>query len=235
MESHLVSEADGLIRLLAPPFDRTSHDPGYIRGYLPGVRENGGQYTHAALWAVRALAEAGRSERAAPLLEMLSPVSHARTPEEVDVYRTEPYVMAADVYGVEPHVGRGGWSWYTGSAGWMFRVALESILGFDVRGGRFLALRPCVPEGWPGFAVRYRLPGGETLYEVVVERGAGATRATTVAWLDDAPLAVEDGEVLVPLVDDGDTHRVRVRLGDDVRRRYAPRSSAMPLERATSA
>ncbi|MGH7447734.1 MAG: GH36-type glycosyl hydrolase domain-containing protein, partial [Longimicrobiales bacterium] len=117
LEEHLVSEEDGLIRLLTPPFDRTPHDPGYIRGYLPGVRENGGQYTHGALWAVRALAEAGRVERAASLLEMLSPVSHTRTPQEVAVYQAEPYVIAADVYGEPPHVGRGGWTWYTGSSG----------------------------------------------------------------------------------------------------------------------
>ncbi|HYR08218.1 MAG TPA: hypothetical protein VEQ60_10635, partial [Longimicrobium sp.] len=135
MERHLVSERDGIIRLLTPAFDRTPHDPGYIKGYLPGVRENGGQYTHAALWAVRALAQAGRTERAARLLAMTSPVSHGRTPDEVAVYQAEPYVIAADVYGVEPHVGRGGWTWYTGSAGWMFRVALESVLGVTLRGG----------------------------------------------------------------------------------------------------
>src|SRR5690606_4187172 len=129
MEEHLVSEEEGIIRLLTPAFDRTPHDPGYIKGYLPGVRENGGQYTHGALWAVRAVAEAGRTERAARLLEMISPVSHGRTPEEVATYRVEPYVIAADVYGVAPHVGRGGWTWYTGSAGWMYRVALESVLG----------------------------------------------------------------------------------------------------------
>src|SRR5690606_5162248 len=117
MEAHLVSENDGIIRLLTPPFDRTPHDPGYIKGYVAGVRENGGQYTHAALWAVRALAEAGRADRAARLLAMLSPVSHARTPGDVAVYQVEPYVVAADVYGVAPHVGRGGWTWYTGSAG----------------------------------------------------------------------------------------------------------------------
>jgi cyclic beta-1,2-glucan synthetase len=117
----------------------------------------------------------------------------------------------------------------------MFRVALESVLGFDVREGRLLALRPCIPEGWPGFTVRFRLPGGETAYEVVVERGRGAARATTAAWLDGAPLAVEGGEVVIPLVDDGAAHRVRVRLGDDAGRRYAPCSSAMPLEPATEA
>jgi cyclic beta-1,2-glucan synthetase len=117
----------------------------------------------------------------------------------------------------------------------MFRVALESILGFELRAGRTLALRPCLPDAWPGFTARYRLPGGETVYEIVVERGEGSERATTAAWLDDAPLAVERGAVLVPLTDDGAVHRVRVRLGDDAGRRYAPRASAAPLELTTSA
>ncbi len=217
LEEHLVSERDGIIRLLTPAFDRTPHDPGYIKGYLPGVRENGGQYTHGALWAVRALAEAGRCERAARLLEMLSPVSHGRTPEEAAVYRAEPYVVAADVYGVEPHVGRGGWTWYTGSAGWMFRVALESVLGFTVRGGDTLVLRPCIPAAWPGFTVRHRLPDGRTTYEVVVTRGA-ATRAS----LDGADVPQDGAAVRVPLARDGAAHRVEVVLGPDAAPVYAP-------------
>ena len=138
LETELVSEEERLIRLLAPPFDRTAHDPGYIKGYVPGVRENGGQYTHAALWAVQALFEAGRTARAAALLEMLSPTSHARSAEEVATYQVEPYVIAADVYGAAPHVGRGGWTWYTGSAGWMFRVIIETLLGCRREGGEIL-------------------------------------------------------------------------------------------------
>jgi cyclic beta-1,2-glucan synthetase len=224
LEEHLVSEREGIIRLLTPAFDRTPHDPGYIKGYLPGVRENGGQYTHGALWAVRALAEAGRSERAAPLLEMLSPASRTRTPEGVGVYRTEPYVIAADVYGVAPHVGRGGWTWYTGSAGWMFRVMLESVLGFTLRGGDRLVLRPCVPAAWPCFTVRYRLPDGETTYEVVATRGElgdGEMKAS----LDGRALAPEDGAVVVPLARDGGTHRVELVLGPGAAPRYVPRGS----------
>lgn len=205
LEEHLVSEREGIIRLLTPAFDRTPHDPGYIKGYLPGVRENGGQYTHGALWAVRALAEAGRRHRAARLLEMVSPVAHARTPGEVAVYRTEPYVIAADVYGVAPHVGRGGWTWYTGSAGWMFRVALESVLGLTLQGGRFLCLRPCIPDDWPGFTLRYRHAGAT--YEIAVTRGGEAS-----ATLDGEPLAHEDGAVLVPLRGGGVVHRVEVVL-----------------------
>ncbi|HET8655459.1 MAG TPA: hypothetical protein VFL93_08070 [Longimicrobiaceae bacterium] len=208
MDEQLVSEREGIIRLLTPPFDRTPNDPGYIKGYLPGVRENGGQYTHGALWAVRALAGAGRCERAAPLLEMLSPVAHSRTPGEVAVYRTEPYVVAADVYGVAPHVGRGGWTWYTGSAGWMYRVMLESVLGFEIRGGRALALRPCIPESWPGFRLRYRLPGGDTVYDLRVTRGTSPDGLR--AREDGHPLPVEDGAVVVPLRDDDREHVVEV-------------------------
>jgi cyclic beta-1,2-glucan synthetase len=225
MEEHLVSEREGIIRLLTPAFDRTPHDPGYIKGYLPGVRENGGQYTHGALWGVRALAELGRHERAAPLLEMLSPVSHGRTPAEVATYQTEPYVVAADVYGVEPHVGRGGWTWYTGSAGWLYRVALESVLGLRVEGGDRLVLRPCIPAAWPGFLLRYRLPGGDgTTYELSVERAPTPGARTTVRVDGEADgAAVEDGAVVVALRHDGRTHRVDVALGDDVGPRYVAR------------
>jgi cellobiose phosphorylase len=219
MERHLVSEPDGIIRLLTPAFDRTPHDPGYIKGYLPGVRENGGQYTHAALWAVRALAQAGRTERAARLLAMISPVSHGRTPEEVAVYQAEPYVIAADVYGVEPHVGRGGWTWYTGSAGWMFRVALESVLGVTLSGGDALGLRPCVPRDWPGFTVRYRLPDGATTYEIAVTREDGdGIRGSA----DGVELQSADGALRIPLTRDGGEHRVDVVLGRDFAPVYAP-------------
>ncbi|HEU4563907.1 MAG TPA: hypothetical protein VFS05_04620 [Gemmatimonadaceae bacterium] len=211
MEAQLVSEEERIIRLLTPAFDKTPHDPGYIKGYLPGVRENGGQYTHGALWAVRALAEAGRCERAAPLLAMLSPVSHTRTPDEVAVYMAEPYVIAADVYGVAPHVGRGGWTWYTGSAGWMFRVALESILGMELVDGDRILLRPCIPDAWPGFTLRWRLPGGETTYEIVVRRGPNPEGETTVR-IDGEAGVVEDGAIVIPLVPDGGLHSVVVGL-----------------------
>lgn len=220
LERHLVSEDEGIIRLLTPAFDRTPHDPGYIKGYLPGVRENGGQYTHAALWAVRALAQAGRTERAARLLAMLSPVSHGRTPDEVAVYRAEPYVVAADVYGVAPHVGRGGWTWYTGSAGWMFRVALESVLGVTLDGGGALRLRPCVPRDWPGFTVRWRLGDG-TRYEIAVTReDGGGIRGR----LGDRALEAAGGVLRIPLARDGGEHRVDVLLGRDFAPAYAPRA-----------
>jgi N,N'-diacetylchitobiose phosphorylase len=204
LEDHLVSEDEGLIRLLAPPFDRTPNDPGYIKGYLPGVRENGGQYTHGVLWSVRALAEAGRCERAAPLLEMLSPVTRGGA-DNVHRYMVEPFVIAADVYGVAPHVGRGGWTWYTGSAGWMYRIALESILGLQLHEGREIRLKPCIPLDWTGFSLRYRRVDG-TVYDIEVARGDWA------GMMDGRALKVSDGAVIVPLLADGATHAVRLTI-----------------------
>ncbi|MBI5837868.1 MAG: glycosyl transferase [Candidatus Eisenbacteria bacterium] len=213
VEEHLVSEAEGLIRLLAPPFENTAHDPGYIKGYVAGVRENGGQYTHAALWVVRALAELGRADRAARLLEMLGPVAHTSTPEQVRRYQVEPYVVAADVYGAPPHAGRGGWTWYTGSAGWMYRVALESVLGLTVEGGDTLRLKPCVPPEWPEYRVRYRVPGTGCRYDIQVINTAGGSGIVKSARLDGAPIEVEAGAVRVPLTRGADSHRVDVVLG----------------------
>jgi len=227
MERDLVSEKEKLIRLLTPAFDKTPHDPGYIKGYLPGVRENGGQYTHGVLWGVRALAEMGRTERATKLLEMLSPITHGRTPAEVDVYRVEPYVIAADVYGVAPHVGRGGWTWYTGSAGWMYRVALESLLGLTIVGGDRLELRPCVPGSWPGFSVRMRLADKRTRYEIVLTRAAAGVNETQI-HVDGEVVsdAIVNGAASIALVRDGGAHRVEVALANDLTPRYAPASAA---------
>ena len=204
-----------MIRLLTPPFDVTAHDPGYIKGYVPGVRENGGQYTHAALWFVRALAELGRRERAADLLAELSPVHHARTAAEVAVYQVEPYVVAADVYGAEPHVGRGGWTWYTGSAGWMYRVALESVLGFTVEGGDTLVLRPRIPDDWPGFAIRYRPPGRTGALEISVDNPERRADAVVSAAVDGEPVEIHNGAARLPLPGDDAPHRINVRLGGD--------------------
>ncbi len=158
VEEQLVCMEAGMIRLLAPPFDRTPNDPGYIKGYLPGIRENGGQYTHGVLWAVRAFAEMGHGTKAVELLRMLSPVWHTSTPERTETYQTEPYVVVADIYGEPPHVGRGGWTWYTGSAGWMFRVAVESIFGLSVDRGRALVVKPAISKSWPRCRMTYRLP-----------------------------------------------------------------------------
>jgi cyclic beta-1,2-glucan synthetase len=202
LERHLVREDVGIL-LLTPPFDRTAHDPGYIKGYLPGVRENGAQYTHAALWAVLATAMRGDGERAFELFQMLNPLERTRTPEEVETYRTEPYVVAADVYSARGHVGRGGWTWYTGSASWMYRVALEAILGLTVRGDRF-RVDPRVPAAWPELRIEYR--HGGAVYEVVVERPHAARSGAQQVWLDGRAL---EGE-WVPLADDGAHHTVRI-------------------------
>jgi cellobiose phosphorylase len=219
MEVQLVNEDDGIIRLLAPPFNLTNNDPGYIKGYLPGVRENGGQYTHGVLWAVRALAEHGRCERAAPLLEMLSPVTHGALPQRAARYQVEPYVVAADIYGVAPHVGRGGWTWYTGSAGWMYRIALESVLGLELVRGETIRLRPCIPSAWPGFSLRYRLPDG-TVYRIAVDRTDGPS---SMVMDDGAAAPAREGALHIPLLRDGSEHQVRVRLGTDVGQCYVPR------------
>ena len=213
VEQRLIAPADGIIRLLTPPFDAGSHDPGYIKGYVPGVRENGGQYTHAALWVVQALAELRRHDRVAALLEMLTPIAHTRTPDGVERYRLEPYVLAGDVYGVAPHVGRGGWSWYTGAAGWMVRVALESLLGLRLVGGEQLLLRPCVPHDWPQFAMRVRVGGAKTVYEFDVRNPSRNATAIQSATLDGTSLRVDGEQTRIPLLHDGQLHRVQVVLG----------------------
>jgi cyclic beta-1,2-glucan synthetase len=204
MEEHLVREDERMLVLLTPPFDRTPHDPGYIKGYLPGVRENGAQYTHAALWAVLATALRGQGDRAFELYQMLNPLTHARTPDEVERYRVEPYVVAADVYTAAGQVGRGGWTWYTGSASWMYRVGLESILGFTRRGDT-LRIDPCVPESWPEIGIEYRF--GAATYAITVLRPADVRRAGAEVSLDGRML---DG-ASIPLRDDGARHEVIVR------------------------
>jgi len=212
VEETLVDEEAGMIRLLHPPFDRMDSDPGYIKGYLPGVRENGGQYTHGVLWFVRAMAEVGHGSRAAQLLKMLSPVSHTATPGQVDTFKTEPYVIAADVYGEQPHVGRGGWSWYTGSAGWMFRVALESILGLGIEEGTTLRIDPRIDEEWPQYSIHYRSPDDETLYEITVFNPHGKQHGVTSAKLDGESISVSEGVARIPILSDGAVHQVEVCL-----------------------
>jgi len=204
-EERLVRNEARLLTLLTPPFDEGSHDPGYIKGYLPGVRENGAQYTHAALWSVLAVAMRGDGDHAFALLDMLNPLTHATTPEQVATYKVEPYVIAADVYTADGQLGRGGWTWYTGSASWFYRVALESILGVTKQGDR-LTIRPCVPASWPGYRVDYRV--GRTLYQIDVQlHPAGATRRDLSVVVDGR--LMQDATIL--LVDDGTTHRVVVR------------------------
>jgi cyclic beta-1,2-glucan synthetase len=179
-----------------------------VKGYPPGIRENGGQYTHAACWFAKALALLGRNEDAAQVLEWLTPVWHTRSREETDRYMVEPYVIAADVYFGEPHTGRGGWTWYTGSAAWFYRVVLETLLGFSIANGDEVLLRPRVPSTWPGFQLRYRHGNRGTFYEIEASRSEGIGSS-----LDGAPLEIVDGVVRFQTVDDGKTHSVALRLG----------------------
>jgi cyclic beta-1,2-glucan synthetase len=201
LDKHLVKRDAGIIQLLDPPFDRSALDPGYIKGYVPGVRENGGQYTHAAIWATMAFAAMGDTRRAWELLHMISPISHG-SGERIDVYKVEPYVVAADVYYGGIHDGRGGWTWYTGSAGWMYRLIMESLLGLRVE-GESLYIDPVLPPDWTEYGLSYR--HRETDYQIVVHVGQGESRRIL---LNGKPI---DGDRL-PLVDDGGEHHVDVYL-----------------------
>ncbi len=203
LETHLVRKHDRLLVLLTPPFDKSAHDPGYIKGYLPGVRENGAQYTHAALWAVLATAMRGDGERAFEQFQMINPLSHAVTKSDVETYKVEPYVVAADVYTAEGQVGRGGWTWYTGSASWMYRVGLEGILGFEKRGDQ-LFIAPRAPKSWPEYNIRYRF--GATEYDITVRHTGGHERGGPRVELDGVAMTGES----IPLRDDGVAHRVVV-------------------------
>lgn len=204
LEQHLVDEPHRLLPLLTPAFDQTAQDPGYIRGYLPGVRENGAQYTHAALWAVLATALQGDGDRAFELFQMLNPLTHSRTPAEVETYKVEPYVVAADVYTAAGQTGRGGWTWYTGSASWMYRVGLEGILGFRKQGDR-LFIEPRAPAAWAEYSIEYR--HGGSVYAIVVRNGTGAAWGASAVTLDG--VVVPAGGI--PLVDDGRRREVVVR------------------------
>ncbi len=213
VEQHLIDKANGLIRLLTPPFVDAAEDPGYIRGYVAGVRENGGQYTHAACWVIEALARLGRRNRALPLLIMLSPLAHTRDRAAIARYGLEPYVVAADIYGATPHIGRGGWSWYTGSAGWVYRIAVECLLGLSLADGDSLRIKPCVPDDWPDYRLRYRLPESQTSYQIDVRNPNRHTATIVDAQLDDESLPLVEGAAQLSIVDDGRPHRVLIILG----------------------
>jgi cyclic beta-1,2-glucan synthetase len=199
----LVRPDDGLILLLKPPFDHGKLEPGYIKGYVPGIRENGGQYTHAATWVVLAAALLGDGSRAQALFDLLNPIRHSEDRTKIERYRIEPYVVAGDVYGVAPHVGRGGWSWYTGAAGWLYRVALEAILGLRLHGER-MTINPCIPVQWQSFALIVRR--GSATYHITVDNAAGAERGARQVLLDEQPCAPD----AIPCADDGRAHVVRV-------------------------
>jgi cyclic beta-1,2-glucan synthetase len=195
-----------VVLLFAPPFDKTPHDPGYIKGYTPGIRENGGQYTHAALWVAWAFAELGDGDRAEALFRLLNPIYHGDTPDKAARYKVEPYVVAADVYSKPPNAGRGGWTWYTGSAGWMYRLGLEAILGIH-RVGQALQINPCIPKSWTGYQMMYR--EGETTFQIRVENPSGVNRGVRQVALDGKVLPGNE----IPLLCDGNQHQAHVLMG----------------------
>jgi cyclic beta-1,2-glucan synthetase len=198
------------VQLLDPPFDRSAthaadyHDPGYIAAYVPGVRENGGQYTHAAIWATMAFAELGEAAKAWELLGLINPIHHGNSAAGIATYKVEPYVLAADVYAVAPHTGRGGWTWYTGSAGWMYRLIVESLLGLR-RKGDSLHISPCIPAHWPAYSMDYRYK--ETTYCITVTQTPTEHDGRGVC-VD----GIEQTDRSIHLVDDGREHRVEIRM-----------------------
>ena len=211
LDEHLVRRDHKLIQLLDPPFDKSAMNPGYIKGYVPGVRENGGQYTHAAVWAAMAFAAQNDSRRAWELMDLINPLNHGRDLQDVAIYKAEPYVVAADVYGVAPHTGRGGWTWYTGSAGWFYRLMLESLLGLS-REANNLRINPCLPESWNTYSINYRF--GSTGYRIVV------TQLPADADVNGDKMKLDGVELeppCIPLVDDQQEHQVEIIL-----RRAAP-------------
>ncbi len=206
LESYLVKRDEGLIMLLTPPFDKGDLNPGYIKGYVPGVRENGGQYTHAAIWVVMAFAKMGNGDKAWELYNMINPINHARTPMEAARYKVEPYVMAADVYAVHPNIGRGGWTWYTGAAGWMYRVGIEYLLGLKKRGD-MLIIDPCIPRGWDEYGIDYRYQS--TKYAINIKNPEGINRGVINVKLDGTVMENKT----IPLTNDGVKHKIEVILG----------------------
>ncbi|PWT93836.1 MAG: hypothetical protein C5B55_03765, partial [Blastocatellia bacterium] len=211
VEQYLIRRGDGLVILFTPPFDQSPIDPGYIKGYVPGVRENGGQYTHAAIWTLIAFSMLGDGDRAGELFSLLNPINHSSTRAGLHKYRVEPYVAAGDVYAVPPHTGRGGWTWYTGSAGWMYRAGLESILGFRLRANR-LMIDPCVPRWWREFEITYR--HGNAVYRIKVENPMGVSKGIASMELDGAPQT----RLEIPLSDEPQQHTVRVVMGTTTER-----------------
>jgi cyclic beta-1,2-glucan synthetase len=207
VDRQLVLRPEGLVLLLTPPFDRTPLDPGYIKGYGPGIRENGGQYTHAAVWTVIAFAALGDGDKATELFRMLNPIHRTSSRASVQRYKVEPYVVAGDIYAETPHVGRGGWTWYTGSAGWLYRAGMEWILGFRVR-GMMLSIDPCIPRNWSSYSINFRYHSAT--YQIRVDNPSGVSRGVGLTELDGKLLP---GPANIPLADDGAVHQVHIVLG----------------------
>jgi cyclic beta-1,2-glucan synthetase len=207
VEQNLIRRGDALILLLTPPFNHTTHDPGYIKGYVPGIRENGGQYSHAAVWTLIAFAAMGDGNKAGELFRMLNPVNRSNSRASIQRYKVEPYVMAGDIYGEAPHVGRGGWTWYTGSSGWLYRAGVEWILGFRVR-GMSLSIDPCIPRNWPSYSVKFRYHS--SVYNIQVQNPSNVARGVALTEVDGKILP---GSATIQLEDDGATHTIRIVMG----------------------
>ncbi|MGZ4996132.1 MAG: GH36-type glycosyl hydrolase domain-containing protein, partial [Methylobacter sp.] len=207
VREYLIQYGDDLVLLFTPPFDKTSLDPGYIKGYLPGVRENGGQYTHAAVWCIIAYALLGDGDQASELLHMLNPINRTANRTGVYAYKVEPYVLSADIYAVPPHVRRGGWTWYTGAAGWFYRAGLEWVLGLTIQAGR-MHFNPCIAREWRSYTLSYRHE--QTEYDITVSNPNGVSKGVVSIELDGVQQSAEDG---IALVQDGKKHRVLVVMG----------------------
>jgi cellobiose phosphorylase len=205
VDQRLVREDSRLIQLFDPPFDTSALEPGYIKGYPPGVRENGGQYTHAAIWTVMAFAELGETERAWELFSLLNPIRHATEPADANRYKVDPYVVAADIYGLAPHTGRGGWTWYTGSAGWMYRLIVETLLGLQLEVDQ-MRLNPRLPRAWESLKIHYR--HRDTFYHITITRIAADSVDQDQLLLDGNEI---DGQT-VPLVADCQKHAIEMKI-----------------------
>lgn len=207
VEDYLINEEEGLIALLTPPFEISDIEPGYIKSYVPGIRENGGQYTHAATWVIKAFALLGEGDKAYNLFKLINPINHSRTPIEVAKYKVEPYVVAADVYTNPQHLGRGGWTWYTGSSGWLYMVGLEDILGFSIERDK-LFINPCIPKDWEGFTIEYRYKS--TKYSIEVKNPDKVNRGVRRLLIDGVSIK----DKWVKLIDDGLHHNIIVEMGN---------------------
>ncbi|MGZ4956634.1 MAG: GH36-type glycosyl hydrolase domain-containing protein, partial [Methylobacter sp.] len=207
VQEYLVRYGDDLMLLFTPPFNKTERDPGYIKSYPPGVRENGGQYTHAAVWSVIAYAMLGEGDQAAELLRMLNPIKRSSTRTGIYAYKVEPYVLSADIYSEGPHARRGGWTWYTGAAGWYYRAGLEWVLGLQVRAGK-LIFNPCIPRTWDSYTIIYQHEN--TRYEITVENPNRASQGISTIELDGERQSSGNS---ITLQDDRQLHRVRVIMG----------------------
>ena len=205
LENHLIDKENGIIKLLDPPFNKTKLEPGYIKSYLPGVRENGGQYTHAAIWAIIAYTKLGFGDKALEYYRMINPIEHSRTKETAIKYKVEPYTIAADIYGAESLAGRGGWTWYTGSSSWFYKAGIENILGLVIKNNR-LRIEPCIPKEWKEYKIKYRYKN--SIYNITVKNERGKNTGVDKFFLN----GVEVEEKEIALSDDGGIYEIEIKM-----------------------